>query len=392
MKNIIIGFVLLAAAQPALALQNIKIGGVDINPVVSVKQSYDSNIYLQKLQPKSANINRTAFGVNAAKQFGSKLDLKAGYMLELLTYSRAASINNAVHNNANVELNAKLPRNTALKFTDVFTHTSDQATSELTARAKRLQNNIGVSVDSPLRGNFGYGIDVQHIYNNYDSTTYDMLDRSEVLAGVSVNYKLQPKTKVFLGYTYGNLTYDKKNTTTNTRANNAVHNDIDLGITGNLGPKLVGTVKAGVQMRNYSKDLATAKNDATTAGYSGQLQWKPLEKTEVIYYGKRGNVETNFGNSRFYTSTLNDISASREVNKFKVGVGMSFETVQYPERSSATAAKRFDHNTNARLTVDYNIQKWLKAGAGYTYKNRSSNYSTNDYKDNVVGLEVKGMF
>jgi hypothetical protein len=54
--------------------------------------------------------------------------------------------------------------------------------------------------------------------------------------------------------------------------------------------------------------------------------------------------------------------------------------------------KRFDHNTNARVTVDYNIQKWLKAGAAYTYKNRCSNETANNYKDNIVGLNVKGMF
>ena len=391
MKNIIITLAVLATAQPALAVQNIKVGGWDINPVVSLKQSYDSNIYLKSTgvdANKSGNINRSGFGVGTLKKFGSKLDLKAAYMLELLTYSRVPATNNAVHHNANLALDAKLPRETTLTIKDDFAQTTDQATSELIERAQRLQNTAGISVDSPLRGKFGYGIDVQHTYNNYNDIAYNLLDRSEILAGFNINYKLQPKTKVFFGYTYGALKYAEASLSTN----DSVYNNLDVGITGNLGPKLVGTARAGVQLRNYDESLGTSKDSLTTAGYSAQVQWKALEKTEVIYYGKRGNVESSYVNSRFYTSTLNDISASREVNKFKVGVGFGFESVEYPERTTAATAKRVDHNTNARLSVDYNVQKWLKAGLGYTYKNRTSNEHTNDYKDNVIGFEIKGTF
>jgi len=117
-----------------------------------------------------------------------------------------------------------------------------------------------------------------------------------------------------------------------------------------------------------------------------------VEKTEVVLYGKRANVENSGGDSRFYTSTLNDISVAREVKKIRLGAGASFETVQYPERTTAASPKRVDENVNARVTVDYNIQKWLQAGVSYTYKNRASNESDKTYKDNIAGLQLKGMF
>lgn len=392
----IIAISFLIAAQPALAMQNIKLGPVDINPNVSMKQGYDSNIYLKADAPKSSMVNRSAAGVNAAVKFGSRLDLKGGYTMEALSYSRQPNINNALHHLLNVSLDAKLPRNTVLVLKNDMAQTTDQATSQLIERAKRLQNTAALSVDSPLRGKFGFGIDVQHTYHNYDDLAYKMLDRSEMLAGFSVNYKLQPKTKVFLGYTYGDLRYVEKNTTSNTRANDATYNNVDLGITGSLGQKLVGTVKAGAQMRNYTNSLVvngvTAADKKTVAAYSAQVQWKPLDKTEVVYYGKRGNVESSYVASRYYTSTLNDISASREVNKFKVGVGANFETIQYPENTNAAKGARVDENVSARLTVDYSVQKWLKAGFAYMYKNRASNESANEYKDNVFGFELKGMF
>ena len=395
--NKIIAIAVLLAAQPALAMQNIKLGPVDLNPMVGMKQSYDSNIYLYNGKDAGKNrrgslINRSMAGVNAGVKFGSRLELKGGYTLEALSYNRQPDINNAVHHLANLALDAKLPRNTTLTFKNDFAQTTDQATSQLIERAKRLQNVAAVTVDSPLRGQFGFGVNVQHTYNNYDSLTYKMLDRQELLSGFNVNYKLQPKTKVFIGYTYGDLRYADSSG----KPGDATYNNVDLGVTGTLGPKLVGTVTAGTQMRNYKQAYTVngvaAADKKTTASYGAQVQWKPLEKTEVVYYGKRGNVESSYSASRYYTSTLNDLSASREVNKFKVGVGTSFETVQYPEDTSATKGKRVDENFNARLTVDYSVQKWLKAGAAYPYKNRASNEKTNNYKDNVIGLELKGMF
>ncbi|MCX5792503.1 MAG: outer membrane beta-barrel protein [Elusimicrobia bacterium] len=396
MKHILVAVFMLAAAQPALAqAQNIKLYGVEINPVVSMKQSYDSNIYLKPVTRTSSNINRTAFGLNAKKQFGARLDLNGGYQLELLTYSRAGGINDAVHHSVNVAAGAKLPRNTALTVKEDFTHTTDQATSELTARAQRLQNTFAASVESPLRGKFGYGVNMQHTYHNYDLRANDALDRAEFLAGFDINYQWQPKTKLFFSYTYGVLNYAYNNTTTNTKANDSTYNNVDVGATGNLAPKLEGTVKAGLQLRNYDRNLATARNSSTTGGYSAQLVWKALEKTQVVLFAKRGNIEATAGNSRYYTSTLTDLSASREVRKVKVGAGVSFETLNYPERTvtgGVAGPKRFDHNTTLKLTAAYNIQKWLKADFGYSYKNRSSNEGDNKYKVNVIGIGLTGMF
>jgi len=393
MKNLIAIVIMLTLANSAWAVQNIKLGTVDINPYAGINQSYDSNIYLKDTALKSSHINRTTLGVDVLNKFGSKLELGGGYALEQLTYSRSGSINDATHHSLSLNLKAKLPRDASLKFNDKFLDTTDQATSEYTERAQRVQNTALVKMEAPLRGKFGYSIDVQHNYNNYKALAYDALDRAELLAGFNVTYLLQPKTKVFVGYTYGDLRYDK----TVSAANDATYNNVDLGVTGKLAPKLVGVVKAGAQFRNYDTALVsggvTAKDESTLANYSAQLQWTALEKTEVIVFARRANVETNGTASRYYTSTLTDISASREVRKIKVGVGFSFEDVAYPEAiSSASAKKRFDHNTNLRLSADYNVQKWLKATLAYAYKNRSSNESANDYKDNVIGLQLKGMF
>lgn len=385
MKNLIIAAVLLMPAA-AGAQQNLKIGNMEVNPFMTTQESYDSNIYLTRNARKGSTINRSTLGFGLVEKIGSRLDLKGGYSMEVLGYYRAAATNDAVHHNANVSATAKLPKEATLTVEDKYKQSTDQATSELTQRALRVENMVGLNVNAPLRGKFGGAVVLQHVYNNYLDGAYSALDREESLVGFDVNYKLQPKTQLFFNYRYGNLVYQAGD------VNNATTNNMDLGITGDIAPKVVGTVKAGVQMRHYGKDLATAKDDLTTAGYSAQAVWTPMEKSEVILYGKRGNVESNFGNSRFYTSTLMDLTVTREVLKIKAGLGLSYEGVLYPEKTIATNRQRLDENANVRLTAVYNVQKWLIADFAYTYKDRTSNEDIFEYKDNVISLGIKALF
>lgn len=385
MKNLIIAAVLLMPAV-ATAQGNIKFGNLEVNPFVSTQETYDSNIYMTKTQRKSAMINRSVMGVDLVENLGSRYDLKAGYNMELLGYSRETDDNNAAHHNAMLGFAAKLPKGMGFKVDDKYSQTTDQATTQYTERAKRVQNVMGMSFNAPLRGKFGFNLAVQHTYHNYISNN-PTLDREELLMGFDVDYKWQPKTKLFLSYRHGILNYQAGFT------NDATYENIDVGMVGKIAPKLTGTVAVNTQLRKYDKDLGNAKDDATTAGYSAQLKWVPMAKTDVIVYGKRANVETNYGDARFYTSSLTDITVSRMVRKIKVGMGLMYEDVRYSdEYSSSVARKRADENFSLRLTADYKIQKWLCANFGYTYKDRSSNFDTFEYKDNMISLGLKAQF
>lgn len=400
MKNLIIAAVLLMPAA-AGAQGNIKLGNLEINPFVSTQESYDSNIYLQPKYSKIANptagqvgrksalINRTAFGVDMIENLGARYNLKAGYSMELLGYSRDTGINNATHHNANIGAMGKLPKDITVTVDDKWKQTTDQATSQTTERAKRIENTMGLNVNAPLRGKFGFNLAVNHVYNNYMDSTLASLDREELLMGFDVDYKWQPKTKLFFAYRHGMLNYQQG------YVSDATYENMEVGATGNIAPKVQGTVKAGVQMRKYDEALNSSDDSVTTGGYSAQAIWKAMEKTEVTLFAKRANVEANYGDSRFYTSTLTDLNVTREIGKIKAGIGMNYEGVLYSEKYDSTDATdkvRFDENASVRLTAEYNIQKWLKADFAYTYKDRSSNFDAFEYKDNIIALGLKATF
>ncbi|OGR71449.1 MAG: hypothetical protein A2179_07260 [Elusimicrobia bacterium GWC2_63_65] len=388
MKNLLIAIALVLPAANAAAQQNLKLGTLEIHPQVAMQASYDNNIYLVKQAPKGAMISRNAFGVNLLNKVGSRLDLRGGYTLELLGYGANKANNDAAHHLANLGAEWRLPKNMSVSIDDSWMQTTDQATSELTARAKRVQNTAAFGFEAPIRGKFGFNLAAQHTYHNYLVGANSSLDRQEMLVGGDITYKLQPKTRLFVAYRYGTLAYKEAADETN----DSTYNNVDFGITGNIAPKITGTAKAGVQYRNYANDLGTADNDTTTAGYSLQFVWKPVEKTDVVIYGKRGNVESSYGTSRYYTSTTGDLTVSRQVRKVKASLGFNYETNDYPELSTGTSKKRLDTNTGFRCNAEYSVQKWLKADLGYTYKHRASNENDFEYSDNIVGLQFKGMF
>ena len=385
MKNLIIAAVLLIPAA-AGAQQNIKLGTMDVNPFMSTQESYDSNIYLTKHNAKGSSINKTSLGFELVQKVGARLDLKGGYSMDILSYAVNTSTNNAVHHNAFISAMARLPKDMTVSVDDKYKQTTDQATSETTERAERIENVAAVNFAAPLRGQFGFNIVVQNTYNNYLNSSLAGLDRAENLMGFDVSYKLQPKTKVFAAYRYGALNYE------NSITNDATYNNMDLGITGDIAPKITGTVTAGMQARNYKNDSGTADNDITTMGYSAQAIWKAMERTDVTIYAKRANIESTYGTSRFYTSSMLNVGATRMINKVKVGLGLGYEGVQYPEKTTLTSPKRLDENTSVSLTAMYNIQKWLSADAGFTYKNRNSNEKANEYNDKVFSVGIKAMF
>ena len=386
--NLLAAGALMLTAANAAAMQNIRYGTLEINPLVSVQQSYDSNIYLTRNAVKSAFINRAGLGVGFANKVGSRLDLAGGYTFESLSYSRAANINNASHHLASLAAEARLATGETVTLNDNYLQTTDQATSELTARSVRVQNTASFNLEGPRRNKFSFNLAAQHTYHNYLASANDLLDRQETLTGGDVTYKVQPKTQLVLGYRYGTLSYKLASA----QKSDSFYSNLDMGVIGNIAPKLVGTIKAGVQFRSYEEHLNQAANSITTGGYSAQLVWKPVEKTDVTIYGKRGNVESSYGDSRFYTSSVGDIMVSRQVRKIRAGLGFNYEAIAFPERTATIGKKRFDINTGARLTAEYNIQEWLKAGAGYTYRNRASNENAFEYRDNMVSFDLKGMF
>ncbi|MDD4004272.1 MAG: outer membrane beta-barrel protein, partial [Elusimicrobiaceae bacterium] len=198
--------------------------------------------------------------------------------------------------------------------------------------------------------------------------------------------QLMPKTQLQAGYTFAQVKYKD-----NTRNNSNIHK-VDGGLMGQVAPKVTGEIIAGVQFRDYSNNFNTASNKATTFSYGITLAWTPGVNSTLTLKGIRDNIESIYVNSRYYTSTLTDLEFEHKFGKLVGNMSIGYENARYPEITTGYTDKRSDDYLHVSADLDYNIQKWLKVGAGYMFRNRSSNENTYNYDDHQVACQIKATF
>jgi hypothetical protein len=362
--------------------------------------SYDSNIYLTSTGKRNAYISRDAVGFKFKQSFENSY-VYGGYRVDLLKYSKDKSLNDAVYHDASGGFKIKFPGNFTVALKENYLATTEQENSEITFRTKRTQNDLKSFVEFPIKGKLGLRSYIKHLNHNYSSAALSGLDRTIFSAGSGFTYWFLPETLLYIHYQYDNLDY--KNLTTH----DCKYHTVGLSLERQLSPEVVGKVGAGFEFRNYDNDFVIApfkaENKPTTLVFDAQVVWKPHASSRVIFIGERKNVETNtdgvFLNpaspvelSRYYESTLLDLSWLHKKGKFDFNLGFGWEFADYPQRNIAVSKKRQDRYSRFRAQVSWSVSRWFSVDAGYGFENRSSNIVANDYDAHEGSLGVKLVF
>ncbi|WP_428066269.1 outer membrane beta-barrel protein [Candidatus Proelusimicrobium volucris] len=355
----------------------------DVKFLVSEDLSYDDNIYLTDGNEKDSFISKTQAGVTYANPIaGSGLELNATALGGYNAYTEDNGKNGFWNAYANVDV-----KNDLLKIGDSFLYTSDQANSELTERAKRLNNNFYLSAKTSTDKKFGFGVVANDSYDYYidNPWKYD-LTRNRLNAGVQAFYNISSKTSAFVEYVYTNIAY--KDNTNNDSDGSAVA----LGVEGKIAQKVSGVAKVNYVMRDYSHDMEGYSSYEDLVGYYVALSWNPTERNTVRLSGERRFEESVYENNRYFTDTLVSLYGSHKLSdKLTAGLTLAYENMAY-DRANNNGVKRSDDLFTVRPELDYQFQEWLSAGVWYQFRNRDSNTNGNDYASNKGGVFVKALF
>ncbi len=355
----------------------------DVKFLVSEDLSYDDNIYLTDGNEKDSFISSTQAGVAYANPIaGSGLDLTATALGGYNAYTEDNGKNGFWNAYANVDV-----KNDILNVGDSFLYTSDQANSELTERAKRLNNNFYLSAKTSTDKKFGFGVVANDSYDYYidNPWKYD-LTRNRLNAGVQAFYNISAKTNAFVEYVYTNIAY-KDNTN-----NDSDGSTVALGVEGKIAQKLSGIAKINYVMRDYSHDMEGYSSYEDLLGYYVALTWNPTERNTVRLSGERRFEESVYVNNRYFTDTLVSLYGSHKLSdKLTAGLTLSYENMDY-DRANNDGVKRSDDLFTVRPELGYQFQEWLSAGVWYQFRNRDSNTNGNDYASNKGGVFVKALF
>ena len=380
MKKLVIIALAAVVAFPAFAQQK---------PLTLMAQetvSYDDNIYLKKGNDKKDSfISTTRVGADYKAQLpASGLTLHGTALVGYNAYTEKPSKNNYWDALGKAEL-----YNKQFKIGDQILYTADPANNAQTDREKRMNNKGYISYVTSTEKMFGLGLLAEDVYDHYDSTRMNYLNRNRVNLGAQLYYNMTAKTNFFVEYLFSTIDY-KTN-----RNSDSTGNRLGAGVNGQISSKVTGTAKVTYDMRNYNHDLQNAKNNVDLVGYYAELEWTPSTKNKIRLSGERALQETLWASNRYFKDTTIALyGAQKLTDKLTASLTLMWDLMDYD--SQVNGKKRSDDVYSIRPQVDYQFKEWLSAGVWYQYRTRTSNFDKGnmdyEYENNKAGIFVKALF
>lgn len=410
--HLLIMAALAAGSVPASAQSsNIKLGQLALHPYYKVSGTYDDNIYLV---PPNKNghavagggirgswILTNSLGLGLELPIGERHKFSGAYDFTAVNYKAQPRANNATNHKADAGYDFKGAK-TRASLSEAYMNTQDPqfnpnsvtVAGELVRRERRWQNVAGVAGEYALGDKFYLGADGQDTVHKYLSPNLGaFLNRYEVLFGLKAAYKVQPKTRVYLA-THRQLVHYSAGRQAN-------HKDwlFDLGIEGQLSPKVKGMAQAGLQYRLYDKDEANpdqrriSRNMQTNV----RLNYVPAERWEFNLNVLRNLNESasNTTGGQFYITSGVALDGSHAWRKLTFGANAGLQVDKYKEAVTVGGIthNRRDDLYSAGARVEYKIQEWLLAEASYKHLRRHSIFTEQfNYKDNRSSVGLKFTF
>lgn len=348
-----------------------KIGGLDLEPTVSIRETYDDNITYVSSQAKSDFITSLDIGLNAKyEERARSLNLSAGVGRDF--FERHANFDNT-YENISLSAGQEFSKYSRLSLNDTFSHSEEPRSFEeefgrAAGRYSIYRNRFGIDYSKEITRQFS----LLTRYGN-EATQYSRNDLSDSILnsiGLESDYAVSSMTIAFFSYDFARRDFNP--------GAEASTQTVAGGIRQYLNSQLLLDTKIGV-------NLVKAYND--------QRYHKPL----------------------FYASLIEDIDEnSRARISFKKEYytnAYSSDIFNYWELSSAIA-QRLSERLSGTIScfygqgkyitfgikdklggldtgINYDLSKNVIASLKYAYSETQSNTDSREYKKNTVSAGLK---
>lgn len=168
------------------------------------------------------------------------------------------------------------------------------------------------------------------------------------------------------------------------------HNNIYLGVQIQTSAKTRGHFKAGYGMQDYgSKEFGDFLAEA-------QLDYFFTPKTSISLLGTRRTLETDQIGARSILSQRLEIGYRQRLTARWVGdAGLFFTRNDYAGTVSIgnRIARNYYHDEyGGRVTLTFMPLNWMSLSFGDEYRERDSNFDTEDYRSNTIFLRATAAF
>lgn len=381
----------LATDPLAKGWQTHRLGALRVSPYLGYDAIYRTNLFGSPNNKKADFANSISPGIRFELPVAGKDRLSFGYFGSAFLYSR---FNNQSHYDQNFNAAADFNFN---RLDMSFGSALRMATEEANAKTLRQRPYDRVSPYFSA----GYRLaDVWKIEGNYQFDSFlfakkqDNIDEYQNnLMGLTLFYKLLPKTSAFLQYNV-----DLRNHPFN-HVNDNVTQSPFLGLQWDPTAKITGSVKFGYTVATYNNHNVPGRDNAPAGfAFSIQTSYKYSRSTSITLIAQRSVQEDVDFNNNGYVNTGFTLTLTHLFDYFKVTSYASF--AYYNNRyvgttldaASGSLVHELNNITSAGAGLSRPVTKWLRVRLDYLYNNTGSNISNLSYNEHFVSLGLQSSF
>ena len=383
-------FLICAYTGSAQAQGNIHLGKLEVHPGLNLGYTYSDNINQESTAAKASDqhpkesIIEVTPGVELRFPTSNHM-FRLGYNLSVFDFLERGETDYKSSAMGSLEFN--FPVGLILRLNDNY--------AQRVFPTLQLQDQSGIVKywENDGFGEIGYTLtqrwSVSGRYKNQmlrfqNLTPYD---RDVNSGGVALFMRMMTKLSLFGEAWYGKVGY--KESASNGQDASYIQGFLGLG--GRVSPKTNFTFKVGGEHRTY-QDFNNFP-DTNQPIVSLELEEKPTTHFSFSLNGSRSVNETVYENNSYYISTGGGANFTYTMLRMlSLGADISYFLLQYDKaNNSAPAVKRSDKILQVSPSVKVDITRWLRAQAGYTLSNRSSNVDYYHYKENRIAASLNAV-
>jgi hypothetical protein len=380
-------FIICAGAGAARAQGNLHLGKLEIHPGLDLGYTYSDNINQESAAAQAVDRNPEESIIEVTPGLELRFPtshhmFRLGYNLSVFDLLKRKEIDYKSSAMGSLEFN--FPFGLVLRLNDNYAQRLFPTLQmpEQAGIVKYWENDsfaeIGYTLTQRWSVSGRYKNDMRRFQDlslfDYDVSSW----------GAALFMRVENWLSLFGEAWYGHVGYQE----TAGQDNNADFVQGFLGLGGRY-PKTNFTLKVGYENWAYRK--STGYPDTNELVASLEVEEKPITSLSISVNGSRSIHEYITENNPVYVSTGGGANLTWTMRKrLALGVDCGYYFLRYVNPNNAGVklkSERFDLSPN----VYVDITRWLRAQAGYTWRNMSSNLIDYRYKENRIHASLNAV-
>jgi hypothetical protein len=271
----------------------------------------------------------------------------------------------------------------SIKVADQYIYSHDTRASGFSTELDKYWTNLfNVTLTYKRPGRkFSLRGDYTNFIVNYDNDRNIFRDRTDNAFALYIFYHFKPKTAAFIEYDLVYVNYDED------LLSDSTEQHLFAGLQWDITAKSKAVLKAGYGIKEFEKDIEESREFMLEAIFNHRF----TSKSSMKFFALRKINETNISLTDYILSnTLGAEYSHLLTSKIRGRLSISYTNDTYREAITlgGVTDEREDEYIAATAALEYDIRKWLKTEAGYTYRDRDSNFQDFDYSGYVVFFSI----